>query len=877
MVGARDPRSSGQASLLLRGNHPLAVCLIPAAGGIFCDALFAPPVCFWGGFFLLSLFLFLLTLAAPRRLQKNSVCGAAAAIFTCGMIFSFFGFWHQARWSFFPENDIAFLVPAGRTPAAVEGVICTTPVYTEGGPNGNGTTAAEIRTVRIQNRGEWFDTAGTIQVRGEGDYTSYRIGDAVRVVGKISHIKSPDNPGQFDRAFRARASRILVQMNGAAFQKAERTASMPRYRIRRRIETVRLAARDLFARRLSPKNSAVASAVILGLRSELDEETVEMFRQTGTAHLISVSGLHVSLVALFLFLVIRTAAIPVWAKAVFPAAAILGYVLLAGAQPPAVRAAVLFWVLCLSALFRRKTSLLNSFAASALILLLANPSNLFLPGVHFSFLATGVFLWFLAPESGLPRSRRKPVFILRLQARIRLIHLQYRNRPFAAVLFQAAERLGSVLLKIAAASLVIELVLMPAILTHIHMCTPLSFLINPIVWIPFEAALVSALLLLLFGWVPLLGGFFAHFANGAFSFLETLLGLSRQVPFSWMKLPGPSVWWTAGFYLPLLFWTLFPSRRPRLRVILLFAGIWLAVGLAASGIGHLRIRSRGRIDVEILSVGHGGANLILFPEKTALFDCGTMGEGSWAGNIVQGALFASGRKTIDLLLLSHADSDHYNGVAELLKSVRVKRVAVPPNFFQDESPLLAELRAELEKRSIPIVPVGKGDNLAPCGFAELTILHPEKDTHDDNGNASSLVLALEAHGRRVLLTGDLDTEPLPAFLTAPSEPYDLVTLPHHGGYSRCTEPLIKGAAARWAVASEVPGRISEKTESVWKSWNPNLLFLCTGDSGAVIARIEKKKGESEGKGPFTLKPYRFPARPQKSSPEPVRPHPSRPR
>ena len=872
MAGAQESRSPEQASLPFRGNNPLAVCVVPAAGGILLDALFAPPVFFWGGFFLLSLFLSLCLLAAARRRPGKAIRDAAAVILSCGVIFSFFGFWHQVRWSFFPKNDIAFLAPAGRVPAVVEGVIRATPVYTEGGPGGNGTTAAEIRTVRIRNGGEWIAASGVIQVRGEGDLTSYRIGDAVRVTGKMSHIPSAENPGQSDRAFRARTRRILVQMNGAAFQKTERTAQMPRYRILRRIEKVRLAARDLFARRLSPKNSAVASAVILGLRGGLDEETVETFRQTGTAHLISVSGLHVSLVALFLFLAVRAASIPVWAKAVFPAAAILGYVLLAGAQPPAVRAAVLFWVLCLSALFRRKAALLNSFAASALILLLVNPSNLFLPGVHFSFLATGVFLWFLAPEPAAPRSRRRPIFVLRLQARIRLMHLQYRNRPLAAILFRAAEKLGSVLLRIAAASLVIELILLPAILTHIHMCTPLSFLINPVVWIPFEAALISALCLLVFGWVPLLGGFLAHVADGAFSLLGGLLGLSQQVPCAWLKLPGPSIWWTAGFYLPFVFWTLFPSRRPRLRVLFLFAGLWLAAGVAASGIGHLRTRSCGRIDVEILSVGHGGANLLFFPDKTALFDCGTMGEGSWAGNIVQGALFAKGRKTIDLLLLSHADSDHYNGAAELLKSVRVKRAAVPPNFFQEESPLLAELRQELEKRKIPVVFVGRGENLAPYGFAELTVLHPEKDSSSGNGNASSLVLALAAHGRRILLTGDLDVDPPPAFLTGPSEPYDLVTLPHHGGHSQCTEPLIKEAAARWIVASEVPGRISEKTVSAWKSWNPDILFLCTGDSGAVTARIEKKKGKSEGKGPFTLKPYRFPARPPLDSPEPARRH-----
>ena len=856
-MSATDPLSSPPLRNISEPaavGGPLPAFLPAAAAGILFDALWAPPILVWGSFFLFA-FLFLIASGAAcrkrgaPRYRKTILFSAAAAV-----VFAFFGFWHQISWSYFPKDEIGFQIPAGNMPAEIEGVIRTTPIFYETPHDeSGGMTLVEVETVRFRNLGKWVRCSGRVAVRGKGDLTHFRIGDAVRVTGKIAHIRGPDNPGAFDRAARARARRILTTMIGASIRKTERLAGMPRYTILAQTERVRLAARDLFLSRLSPRSGAVASAVVLGLRSDLDEETLGIFRRTGTSHLISVSGLHVTFVSFFLFLAIRALRLSPRTRAVLAALAILAYVLLAGAQAPAIRAAVLFWVLCLSILFRRKPLLLNTFAVSALVILLISPANIFQPGVHFSFLATGVFLWIFRPV----RPPARPVtFLLRLRIRFRLLHLQFRSRPFAALLLRMIETAGGGFFRTMAASLIIELVLLPVILTHVHLCTPLSFLINPIVWLPFEAALILAILLLFVGRVPFLGAAVAWLADKAFSLLTALLGVSAEIPRAWFRVPGPSLWWTLGFYLPLVFWTLFPKYRPRPQGILLLALVWLLVGASAAGIDTYVTRLRRRVDIEILSVGHGGANLILFPQKTVLYDCGTMGDGARAGRTVASALFARGRASVDLVFLSHADADHYNGLVELLDEVRVGRVMTPPNFFRKENASLAELREALERKKVPILSVGAGEDLTPYGFGELTVLHPEKETESDATNAASLTLSLEHLGRRVLLTGDLDTADTPGFLKNDPPTYDLIAIPHHGGRSQSTEPLLRKLAPAYAAVSEVDGRLSAETLDAWRAWDPELSVLSTGNCGAIKVRIEKNGDGSD----FTLTPYRYPAR-----------------
>ena len=845
-----SPSSSESVSY----TGPLPGALIAAAAGILLNAILAPPILFWGSLFLCAFFLFAAGTAArmhdiiPRHRKAVLFCGVMLGVF------SFYGLWHQITWSYYPKDEIGLKIPAGSMPAEIEGVVRTTPVFYESAfDESGGITLFEIKAVRFRNMGRWTRCSGAVSVRGKGDLTGFRIGEAVNVTGKIAHIRGPENPGEIDRAARARARRILTMVSGASVRTTQRTAGMPRYTILAGAERVRLAARGVFMRRLSPQNGAIASAVILGLQSDLDDETLEIFRQTGTSHLISVSGLHVSIAALFLFLAIRALRLPNTARALLAAGAVLAYVLLAGARAPAIRAAVLFWILCLSILFRRKTSFLHSFVVSALVILLISPANLFLPGVHFSFLATGVFLWIFLPDN---RPNRPVTLRQRIRIRLHLLHLQYRSRPLAALLLRLGERLGGGFFRIMAASFLIQLILLPVILTHIHLCTPLSFLINPVIWIPFELALILGLFLLAAGQVPLLGGGAAWLADRAFSLLAWFLDTARQVPFAWFRIPGPALWWSLGFYLPLIFWTLFPKHRPRPKGILLLACVWLAVGAAAAGIGSAVTHMHRRVDLEILSVGHGGAALIFFPQGTVLYDCGTMGDGARAGRATASALFARGRSSIDLVPLSHADADHYNGLEELLDTVRIRLVMTPSNFFRKETPSLTRLREALEERNIPIRDTGAGDNLAPYGFEELTVLHPGKGTASDGTNASSLTLSLDHLGRRVLLTGDLDSPELPGFLKTPQAHCDLITIPHHGGRSRSTEPLLRRLTPDYAAVSETAGRLSAETLKEWQTWDPNLAVLCTGSCGAVEVRIEKGKDESR----FTLKPYRYPVR-----------------
>lgn len=876
--------------------EPLPYCLAAAVAGILLDAWLSPrfsayfpfssrfifPLRFWGAAFLffavcgslMSLF------SRFSRGDRGVLFRWIAGLAVCGAVTSFFGGWHYTRWNVFPRDEIGLMIPAEGADAVIEGIVRKTPVYyTDGNSafgDSGGYTSFEIRAVRFLNKGTWKPCSGVVRVSGNGDGHSFRIGSLIHVTGRIAHIESARNPGDISPAFRNRLRRILVCMNGSV-----RSASPPddmrlppaervRTFVLSRTEPIRLAASERIRRKFAEtdwfrsghagENAGMASAILLGLRHEVDDDTIEMFRRAGISHLLAVSGLHVWLAASFFLFVFHFIPMKNFWRAFFLALAIGLYVLLAGAGEPAVRAAVLFWTFCVSFLMRRRPSLVNSYALSALVILLINPANLFQMGVHFSFLATGTFLWFVPIKDEEPKGKAVSRFFARRFWGWRAMDED--AHPVLVMVLQGAEHLCVKVVQLAWVSFLVELLLLPSLLINIKIFTPLSFLVNPIVWIPFYVGVVTAILFLLLGWVPFFGALFAGLSNLSFGGLRFLIGLADRIPNPWYRLYGFPFWWTLLFYLPLLVWTLFPYTRPSKKWIALLAMIWVGAGFTAHFCADWRVRSTQRLDAEILSVGHGSANMLFFPSKTVVLDCGTNGYPPSAAWEVENVLFAHRRRTVDLLCLSHPDSDHFNGAVTLVKQIPVRRVAVPPDFFRKNDVQVQELKHLLEEKEIPMTVLHGGENLGGIGFEPLTVLHPDSE-ETPAGNAGSLVLELNWLRRRLLFTGDLDADiSKTAYLKKPV-PTELITVPHHGGASKSTAELLRLRSPDFAVISESSGRFDAEILQNWRedsglSESEFPRVISTAESGAVCVRIEKRRGNSDEPGLFTLTPFRYP-------------------
>jgi competence protein ComEC len=351
-------------------------------------------------------------------------------------------------------------------------------------------------------------------------------------------------------------------------------------------------------------------------------------------------------------------------------------------------------------------------------------------------------------------------------------------------------------------SLTIWIISTPLILARIHLFTPVALLVNPLLWLPMTAALLSGFAVMFLGAVPILGDVFGFLANFFFDALFGMIAFFQHLGgHYWM--PGPPLWWNVVFYSVFVTFTFFPLRRPSRKVFVAFFIGWITVGVGAFLYERIERRVSDRLTVSISSVGHGTGILIVTPQSRAVvYDVGCFSSPKRGGDVVSRALWRYGKVRIDAIVLSHADSDHYNGVVTLAERFQIGTVLVSPYMFEKQDKGLDHLRNTLAAKNIPIRIIGDGDDLSNYGLSETKILHPPKDDFDECGmsNACSVVLLLEHRGGRFLFPGDLDGRSAP-FLERQPIPCENVVVPHHGGRSRLTEPLLDWTTPKNLVVS----------------------------------------------------------------------------
>jgi len=247
-----------------------------------------------------------------------------------------------------------------------------------------------VETLEIDGRVEHPD----ITVLARVGTPDPRYGDRMEILGTLKNIEGPRNPGQFDFA-------AWLALQGIASELSARSPLDCRLLARDAGNPVVAAAhrcRDWIRATLSvgisddPGTLGLILATTLGLRDDSSEQIEEAFRRTGTIHLFSVSGLHVGMVGVILWTILRALGIRrrIAILAIIPS--LFFYVLITGLQPASLRAAIMGAILLGAALVDRRPRPLNTLGAAAFLLLLADTRQLFHPGFQFSFIVVAAIL-----------------------------------------------------------------------------------------------------------------------------------------------------------------------------------------------------------------------------------------------------------------------------------------------------------------------------------------------------------------------------------------------------------------------------------------------------------------------------------------------------
>lgn len=500
------------------------------------------------------------------------------------------------------------------------------------------------------------------------------------------------------------------------------------------------------------------SALLLGRTTELDRGMVGRYRRGGLYHLLVVSGLHVALAAGLALALLRLAGMRGRARALALLGVVGVFVLVGGANPPAVRAGLVLAIHLASRLLERPIDGMQALGLSALILFGAAPGQIFSIGTILTFAAVcGITLLTAPIRSRLPR------------------------RP--ASLFSAL-----------AAALAAQAATAPILLWRFNLVSAGAWLTAPLS-VPLSGALIGlgALLLACFT-----AGFFAVpavflFAQGS-RCLEWFAERASGVAFLRPTPPLEAVLLVSSLTLVGALAIGRLRRGALAAAALLF--LWLALRPGPSG------PLRG-FRFEALDVGQGDALLLRWGRRAMLVDGGgpfDLDARDFGRTRLLPKLLDRGVTRLDAALLTHPHPDHALGLFAVLEELPVS--VFWRSAGEDEGALFSGLEEVARSRGIPARAL-QANQLVRWPDASLAVLHSGGTRRKiDATNNQSVVAVFERDGRRAFLTGDAGAATESELLRARRVPRaDVLKIGHHGSRGSTTPPFLAAVSPRLALIS----------------------------------------------------------------------------
>ncbi|MFW6108783.1 MAG: DNA internalization-related competence protein ComEC/Rec2, partial [bacterium] len=686
----------------------------------------------------------------------------------------------------------------------------------------------------VQAEGGWRRACGRVRVTVFEPAGGRRGGDDVAVTGSLRLPHKPTNPGQFDyaRLLRRRGIDAVLSATGRMVTVERRRASARPVRL---AEQARRALLGVLRRSLahSPRTQALLGAVLLGEREELDDEVEEAFKRSGTAHLLAISGLHVGVVACTVWWVTALVGLRRRAAAGVVLVTVVVYALVTGMTPSVLRATIMTVALVGALAGRRQLDPLHATALAALVLLALRPFDLFQAGFQLSFVAV-VSILCVCREL---QVALRPV--PKLEQRLMVLELAPWHQRARLYLQRKA-------VPAAAVSLAAWLGVMPLIARYFGVFSPVTVLANlvavPLLAIVVMMGFLHLVLAAVSWWLGAVPGLLAQGASVALT--EVVAGAAR-LPGAWSYVPRPGLGWVVAYYA--LGLTVVSRRRLGLTGRQA-AALWmggLVVWLAATAIAP---RPEG-FEVTALDVRHGNATVLRYPDGSVVVcDCGCYGRTDVGRQIAAPALWHWGARRIDLLVISHADVDHINGIPSLLERFPVGRVVYSAALPRMEAG--RQLLALLDARDIPHGPARAGQRIVVGRGNVLDVLHPVAwtlDAYADNQNENSLVVAARHQGRRILVPGDIQTVASTVLLRRGADlRADVLMVPHHGCAMANAPALAQAVRPAVAVCSNRAEHLAAATVAAYQNAGARVLATCW--HGAVTVRLRG--------GELSVVPYR---------------------
>lgn len=658
-----------------------------------------------------------------------------------------------------------------------------------------------------------------------------RIGMRVSVRGKLEGFSRLRNPGGFDYEAYYHALGIEGKMYGENLQVICQEYSPYLDGIYR----IKSKSGEILKRLCSQEDQGIFQAIVLGEKKELSGDIRKLYQKNGIAHLLAVSGLHVSMIGMGLYHLLRKAGIRFGKAGVTAAVVTISYGIMTGGSASVVRAVMMLCLQLLADRLGRTYDMLSAMAAAALFLLVHSPSYLFQSGFQLSFGAV------LAVGAVTPVLAR---------------WLEVKSRWKKTILLNGA----------------IQIVTYPIMAYHFFEYPLYGMALNLLVIPLMGYVLISGLAGIGFGMVG--------------------IGLETTGIFQVKAVWRAGEWAIGTGHYILAFYQWLCTRclslpgavqvvgRPGLRQIGLYGGMWIIILAVAWRNKEGKDKKRGKkskaerifvllagltvgclilkatppkgLQAVFLDVGQGDGICLRTGNVAVLVDGGSSDEKRLGEQVVEPFLKSQGIRAIDYAIVSHGDQDHISGLSYLMESsceIKIKHLILPWLGKEDEA--YEKLQQLAEDMEIDVHWMKAGDTIWK-GKLELKCLYAGQEEKKKDRNEHSLLIQASYGDTGILLTGDMSEEGEKEWLKEEkrrsSEEWrakgvQILKAAHHGSAYSNSEEFLRQVRPDCAIIScGQKNRYGHPSpETIERLMEQGTKYLVTMEHGAVIMETDGRK------------------------------------
>ena len=639
-----------------------------------------------------------------------------------------------------------------------------------------------------------------------------RIGNKVSLRGQVIKFQKARNPGQFDEYQYNKILKIDYKVYCDYIELVNEEYSF----YHDFLHNTKKKVFNIYDKLLPKEKSGILSAMIIGDKNNLEQDIKELYQQHGISHILAISGLHVSLIGMSLYNILKKIGLKTNISVFLSISIIYSYGILTNFSVSTNRAVVMLLILLIAKVIGRTYDLLSAASLSALIILMQNPLEILSAGFLLSF---GAILG------------------------IGLIY------PTFSKLNKTENKIIKGLIDSLLISISIQIMTLPVLLFFFFEISTYSILLN-IILLPFVSIIITfGIIAAALGVIYFpLARFFLGVVYYLFEFYENVLNIANHFPKNSLLIGRPKREIIITYYVVLILYILlnYWKKNKYSHALLPLLLILFIPSL------------NNNFELVFLDVGQGDS---IFLETSngsrCLFDGGSADVKEVGKYRIEPFLKSKGVKELDYVFISHFDKDHVNGIIELMDTanLKIKTLVLPYSYknysydseiFEDE--LFKECTRLATEKEIKILYMKEGDFIKSDEIL-IRCLHPVDRVSYSSKNENSMVLDVCYKEFNVLLTGDVEGKGemlLYEALYDDKAEYDVLKVAHHGSNSSSSKDFLSLTKPKISLIScaennsyghpheELLERLDDIGSEVFITYESGAVTIKTDGNGMIV-------------------------------------------